>query len=348
MSDLSCQSRNYFLACYSIALVQGNTILGGSIRSRTLRHYINDAKQLFTALKIPTRSHGNTDYIDIIYTAVKKYEKVANRRNMISDSMMTWLLSSSKESSLDSATSAIIDWIILGRYTGYRKSEWCQSSQTSFETVDEWPGKPPRAMMFGDFTFLDGKERRISFNTSCLTDDIYHVIIQWRFQKNGQNGEEVTFTRDMVNPQYCPVLAACRICFRALRLSTPKNEPIAVFSGKNKRLFITDRLITKILRESAMAVLNLGRDDKELSRWSTHSIRVTAANLLHRARFADSFIQKRLRWRSTSFLGYLRNTIYAGIQHSTGLHISDSNLPSMSERVYRKEEPHETVLIFST
>jgi len=292
--------------------------------------------------------HGNTDYTDIVYDAVKKYETVENRRNMISDSMMTWLLFSSKKSSLDSAVSAMVDWIILGRYTGYRKSEWCQSSQTSFETVDEWPGKPPRAMMLGDFTFLDKNERRISFNKKCLHDNIHHVIIQWRFQKNGQNGEEVTFTRDMINPQYCPVLAAYRICLRALRLNVPRSDPIAVFSRKDNRLFITDRLLTRILREAAMAVLNLGPDDKELSRWSTHSIRVTAANLLHRARFADSFIQKRLRWRSTSFLGYLRNTIYAGVQHSKGLQISDSNLPPMSERVYRKEEPHETIVALST
>ena len=109
-----------------------------------------------------------------------------------------------------------------------------------------------------------------------------------------------------------------------------------------KRRFITDALVARTIRLSAKQVLNV-TNKKELRPWSTHSIRVTAANLLHRANMADSFIQKHLRWKSTTFLDYLRNTIYAANAHSKALNISDSNLPHPSQRVYREPEAHEVL-----
>jgi hypothetical protein len=46
---------------------------------------------------------------------------------------------------------------------------------------------------------------------------------------------------------------------------------------------------------------------------------VTAANLLHRARFSDSYIQNRLRWHSNAFLEYLRTTFYTAEDHAYAL-----------------------------
>ena len=98
MPGQTSQERNYFLACYAVSLTQGDTILGGSIRSRTLKHYLEDAKVLFQSRRISTRSLDDTDYIDIIFSTLKKYEAIPNRRNMISDGMMVWLLSLAKKS----------------------------------------------------------------------------------------------------------------------------------------------------------------------------------------------------------------------------------------------------------
>ena len=135
-----------------------------------------------------------------------------------------------------------------------------------------------------------------------------------------------------------------RICTRASRLGVPEHEPIAVFTKGREFLFITDKLVAELLRTTDMTVLKIGPNDPQLSLWSTHSVRVTAANLLHRAKFADTFIQKRLRWRSKSFLDYLRNTVYAADQHSKGMDISDNNLPPLAKQVYREDEPHELIL----
>ncbi|EJK45843.1 hypothetical protein THAOC_35522, partial [Thalassiosira oceanica] len=58
------------------------------------------------------------------------------------------------------------------------------------------------------------------------------VRIKYRFQKNGDNGEETDFARDTSNPRFCPVLAAWCIHARAVRLKVPKGSPIAVYGHK--------------------------------------------------------------------------------------------------------------------
>ena len=338
------EARNYFLACYAASLAEGETILGGRIRSRTLRHYINDASILFQRRQIATHHPDSIDYVELITKALKNYETIPDRRNMITDSMMWHLHKTASTSPINSDTASMLDWIILGRYTGFRKSEWCQSSQTSFERILEWPGQPPLAMIGADFEFLDADERLIDLNANIDMDLIQYVRIRWRHQKNKDNGEQIPFARDMLQPRFCPVLAALRIALRALRLNVPKDEPIGVFKHADGQYrFITDKMVTKLLRSAASAVLNIRPGNKQLQLWSTHSIRVTAANILHREKMSDSFIQKRLRWKSTSFLMYLRNTIYAASQHSKALRISDNNLPPVFERSYREDEPHEVV-----
>merc|ERR1712032_1211587 len=100
-----------------------------------------------------------------------------------------------------------------------------------------------------------------------------------------------------------------------------------------RRKFITDTDANAPLRHAAHKVMGIPLGDPELDRWSTHSIRVTAANLLHRQKFSDSYIQNRLRWKRDAFKVYLRNTFYTADQHT--LYISESNLPPEHERQLR-------------
>jgi hypothetical protein len=80
---------------------------------------------------------------------------------------------------------------------------------------------------------------------------------------------------------------------------------------------------------------------KDLLMWSCHSIRVTAANLLHRAWFSDSYIKNRFLWRSDTFLMYLRNTFYMADQHTKAITLG-LDLPDRS--IARPLEPHESLL----
>ena len=148
--------------------------------------------------------------------------------------------------------------------------------------------------------------------------------------------------------------AALRIHFRAQRLDNPDEEPLGVFhckSGKYKgqRCFITAKQVARFLRTTAQVVFHLKTDDEVLQRWSAHSLRVTACNLLHRQGFSDTYIQTRLRWTSNAFLGYLRNTLYNAAAHTKALHIPQNNLPTLTN-VYKsiKLPNGEVVLTNST
>ena len=297
--------------------------------------------KLFTERKIVYRY--DNDPLSVILKALDDYEQVPNRRQMITDEMMHFLRDRAKSASIDSLPRALFDWIVLGRYTGYRRSEWCQTTKTLYERLVDWPGEPAKAFIKEDFLFLTKAKRRLHGNVSQFRTRAHYVRITWRYQKNGDHGQAITFARDLKNPEFCPVETALTIIARAIRLCVPKKEPIAVYKATDgRRKFITDGDATAPLRHAAHKVLGIPRGDPELDRWSSHSIRVTAANLLHRQKFSDSYIQNRLRWKKDAFKLYLRNTFYTADQHT--LYISESNLPPEHERQIREDEPHERVL----
>ena len=186
--------------------------------------------------------------------------------------------------------------------------------------------------------------------TDTMTiNTVYSVRLRWRKQINKDNGQIISFNCDLKHPDFCPVRAAFRIYLRAGRLQANADEPIAVCRNKAnaKTIFIADSLTTKFLRKAAMGAHNISSASPDLNRWSTHSIRVTAANLLHRAKFSDSFIQTRLRWKSTAFLQYLRNTFYSAEAHSKAIGISENNFPPVQDRSYRALDPHEAFTLTS-
>ena len=95
---------------------------------------------------------------------------------------------------------------------------------------------------------------------------------------------------------------------------------------------------------------------KALSRWTSHSLRVTAANELHRLGFNTLFIQHRLRWRSDAFMKYLRHTIHVARKHSEimslnseNLKLRHSNLDTINKRTKRMKihrEPGEDDILW--
>ena len=69
--------------------------------------------------------------------AVKKYESVPKRKEIISDSMFHYIAKLALRSAKDSLIRAMVDWIVLGCYTGFRKLEWCSDHHNSFDTVND-------------------------------------------------------------------------------------------------------------------------------------------------------------------------------------------------------------------
>jgi hypothetical protein len=99
------------------------------------------------------------------------------------------------------------------------------------------------------------------------------------------------------------------------------------------------------LRNCASLVLNIKQDDASLKLWPTHSIRVTAANLLHRANLSDSYINTRLRWKRSSFLMYLRNTIYGADAHTKAINVNLGENEQTKASYRTVTEEHEPILL---
>ena len=237
----------------------------------------------------------------------------------------------------DSLEAALLDWIYLGRFVGYRSIEWCQQHHHKFQTIENrlWTGPTCYAFIDEDFQFFTSDKQPIYDKTTLTWDSIGYVIIRFRKQKINRNYEVVSYFRDTINPAFCPVHAALRICQRATRLGVPPDEPLGVYFSTQgryaqQRCHITNHQVATFLRATATVVFKLKATDPILSRWSAHSIRVTACNLLHRQGFSDTYIQTRLRWSSNAFLGYLRNTIYTSRAHTKALHIPPDNLPALT------------------
>ena len=116
---LSPQARNYVLACYAVSLVRGETILNIRIRYKTLKNYLNAAIKLHTQRsghqggqkveRLPNPYNAKVDYIDIVLKAVRKYEAMPNRREVIYDKMVAKMLKRQANLSPDSVKAALID-----------------------------------------------------------------------------------------------------------------------------------------------------------------------------------------------------------------------------------------------
>ena len=131
LPDLPLQARNYFIACYAVSLVHGETLLSKRIMHATMKKYVKAAIALHRDRDLPSPYSAPIDYIDIVLKAVKKYEKKKDRREPIHDEMFHHLLATRNAHHEDSLEAALLDWLLLGRFVGFRGIEWCQQMQKS-------------------------------------------------------------------------------------------------------------------------------------------------------------------------------------------------------------------------
>jgi ferredoxin-like protein FixX len=93
-----------------------------------------------------------------------------------------------------------------------------------------------------------------------------------------------------------------------LRGDKDTTTPLALYlNHAGQTALVTAKAIERNMRACAAAVYNIKKEE-ELQLWSAHSLRVGACNSLHAMGFSPSEIKWTLRWRSDSFMDYLRNT----------------------------------------
>lgn len=318
------------MALFAASLALGHTLLCCTIKSGTIEHYLrNVARHIIgqrRLLQSPMQplpwidpridlSTNKTDSsISAIVKEVKRWENMPERREPLTVDMIAYQQLQCNKQCPHGETAAMYDWFVFGIYAGNRLAEWAQYDGTTIGTNLDGT---TRAFIIDDLSFYGENRRRMSRTYALENDRLVKTIdVRWRFQKNGVNGEKKTFVRTNSNKSLCAVSALLRISHRWSDLNLESRRhgdvdfPLAVFtsdgttSGDVK--LISEIHINNALREAAKMVYNI-TDDDELSRFSSHSIRVGACVALHAANISELDIQHALRWRSNSFWNYLRN-----------------------------------------
>ena len=317
--------RNIIMACYTVHLATGHTLMCKTIASGTIKRYLNAAAELSRPANMMNPCldiMGQTSrYINDIIKELKRWESIPNRREPITKEMIEYIINKGKsiKDNPDNIYSAFGDWLVIGEQAGFRRKEWAQDRTylKKYKDIQRNIDGSSAAFIMKDFEFRGSKNKRINNSSVKEVNKATINNIKWRFQKNLDNGQVISYIEDKENKLHCVVTASKRIYKRAKNLNITKDKPIAVFTeckSKKKACFIDDVHITNILREAAKKVHNISCK-KELAKFTSHSIRVAACVFLHAQNISAEDIKFRLRWRSDSFRMYLRNIIQLAERH---------------------------------
>ena len=147
---------------------------------------------------------------------------------------------------------ALADWLILGQQSGFRRKEWAQdrSYVKKHKDIQRNVDGSPSAFIISDLEFRGKNNTYLDQNSTKDLQRACIVNLKWRFQKNNDNGQIISYVEDNSNKTHCFVQACKRIKQRALRLKQKNNKPIAIFidNPKDKKiLYIDDIHISTIL-----------------------------------------------------------------------------------------------------
>ena len=220
----------------------------------------------------------------------------------------------------DSFNSSFHDWMVIGAYAGFRKSEWLQDSSEFKKTKDFLRNidGTVKAFVRSDFEFRDKHHRRIYPDVRGNILDAHQVSICWRFQKNSDNGQKILFTRNIEEQWMCAVAAATRVYERSVRLRMADDVPLAIYAKKGIPTFMTQVEVEVEMQACAKKLYNLTTQE-DIARYTAHSVRVGACVALHSTGASIMTIKFRLRWRSEKFVSYLRHVNQLADSHNISM-----------------------------
>ena len=330
------------MASYATFLLTGNTLLCKSILVGTVKRYLTAVSELFLANShwdpCITQGGSTAPILKSVYREAKRWESMPNRQEALTIDMIQYFISQSKSCHRDSPECAIADWCIMGLHSGFRCSEWCQPSSKKYlelsATVKVNIDGSPTAFLASDFILKDKKKRRLPFTSKLAHSKVVYCSTRWRFQRNGDNGQIITYSRNLVDPELCYISAILRILARAKRLKLKTNSPVAVATSTTKKcsksFYITSSLVAAFFQNAAKIVHHV-TSSNDLARFSSHSLRVGACVLLHMMKHSPDFIKLRLRWRSDTYKDYLRDVSQFAIEHSDAVKRAFAALASSQE-----------------
>lgn len=222
----------------------------------------------------------------------------------------------------------LYDIVVVGCFTGSRLSEYGQSllnppsSESGPHPSPYWAPLPsnchvpakwrgtPEAFILDDFTFFSQHQERVALDPAGLAaPSIHFVHVRTRYDKSNHNMVVRKFQRIHDHP-FCVVRATISLALRRLNGLGQLDEPLGMFLGpNNRRLCVRDWHLKKFFERACfLAHPNPNhylRLNVHLLR--SHSLRITAAVILHNAGVPIDDIKFRLRWYSNAVQQYLRD-----------------------------------------
>jgi hypothetical protein len=271
-----------------------------------------------------------------VLSGLKTYESIPDRREPYEPLMHVAARLLAAQAHCDSIACALTDGFEQGFCAGYRLSEWAQPARQSdplSPQLNHLVGAAirTRAIVPDDLRILTvSRHQAKGLSILCYQpSQILKMWVKWRTQKNNQNGEEKLFARNPTLGGFCFVASAYRSLSRFQRLMVldprlrPSATPLSVYwaFGPCCAKLICSHDIEQFMRRLACEVYHLHpvQHVKELSKWSSHSLRVGACVALHSMGFSPLDIQWLLRWRSTAFMAYLRNAAILAVKQYQAL-----------------------------
>jgi len=318
------------LALHAVHLTTGNSIYCRRIKAATVEQHVVAAATLlahFTGRDfrkdLPTDSSMG-HLLGPVYRDLRSYESVPKRREPYDLRMhaLGRVLASSHD--INSLLPALMDGFEQSLCAGYRLSEWAQPAGKM--AID----KPKlnhligslirtRAIVPVDITSVTlCGSRLVGICITCVPlTTVVKVWVKFHTQKNGQHGEEKLFVPNPDPHGVCMVTSLYRSLKRFADLQRVDGRlhehraPLSVYhhAPTNTVRLITSNNIDLFMRHLAAQVYYLHpvNDGVAIGKWESHSLRVGACVILHALGFSSLDIQWTLRWRSMTFVTYLRN-----------------------------------------
>ncbi len=122
-----------------------------------------------------------------------------------------------------------------------------ENAQTSPKKVDYhiYPSgkKVIKAFTANDFVFFDKSGHTLQLINNSSLDQAHKVKITWHIQKNRRNGQKITLSGKRTCHKICVVCAAGQMVLRAQHLGQPNDMPVACYSYKEKKMYLTGKII---------------------------------------------------------------------------------------------------------
>jgi hypothetical protein len=315
---------------YTVGLTAGDTIQGGPIKTATIKGYLGAASAYIQSVGLRQTCPKEDPLTGKEHSKItrelhefERWEKIPNRKDPLTKKMLATLANVMAPSThTDSKENAFIDWCTVGLHMGYRRCEWASDKAAATPedvTRCENACKDIYQCLLNDFQLLGANGKRLTNeeDTSYPEAQLSGAVITVRFQKNGHHGEKVSQAANHTQPTFCCVRAIQRIKQRAKRLGLQGHQPASAyraFKKSQRPSFFHATMIAKLLRKMAEITYNCDLKEAGLN-YTGHSLRIGATVILYCGGARDTDIQHRLRWRSMTFLTYLRDVPQAAINH---------------------------------